>query len=1439
VWRPELDDGSRVEQLMGGHNYTTDGEYWRLTTVDGTQYYFGQNRRFAGDRETFGAQVVPVYSNHAGEPCYRGGFADSSCWHGYRWNLDYVVDPRGNTMRTFYRKIVGVYGHNNGQGTARYDITAAPTSIEYGTRADDDASVKAPMKVDFSTDNRCVTSGCQRDVPWDQFCDPATESASCLMTHPAFWTHLGLTAITTRVWSQSDGVYRDVDRWDLTHSYPDPGDGMSPSWWLDTVTHTGLAGAAPVAEPATRFWAVNLHNRVDWGEVGVPPLNYHRISVITSGSGRQTEIVYSQPECNRWDLPAAHNNAKRCFPQHFQQPGQPSGFAWFHKYVVNQIVDRDLVGGAPALEYAYTYSTEGTDTSVLWGFDQAEVTPVERRSWSTFRGYSMVTTTAGAGGGGPRQVTKSLFYRGLSNDRTDRGDETRVASIISSDQSVVADLPMLAGMLREEITVDNGAIAATTIHDPYGWVTATRSRPWQAGNQKAHRVREVATRARTRINTVNAWRSTEVRTGYNDYGLPTTVKDFGDSSNNNANADDDICTVTGYARNTGTYLIDYPAEATTRAGTDCSSGQRLAVTGSYYDGATSHGGAPTRGLPTTAFVLTSADPEGWATSRTGYDAYGRVTSTTDARGHTSSTVYTPAVGRPATVRGTNPLGHETSTSLDPVRGQPVRVTDPNGKVTTAAYDALGRLVKLWRPGRDPAAAPDVEYGYLLRNDGANVVTAKTLGPTGAQIASYELFDGLMRPRQTQKPGPAAHGGRIVADTGYDSRGLAVKAAAFHATGAPGDQLVGYADVDAPSQTRTSYDQQGRVAAEQLWSRNVMKWQTGYDYDGDRSTVYPPSGGASTTVVDAHGRPTALHQYPTSNASGTPDTTRYGYDRVGNLVSLTDPAGNRTGYGYDLAGRRVSASDPDSGKSTSVFSAAGDLLSTVDGRGQKMSFEYDPLGRVTSRWAGDVGTGSRLASFVFDTVAKGQPTSATRYDNGAEYVTGVTGYTDDYQPAGQIWSIPLAEGVLAGSYSLAMTYNPYTRAPATVSCPARHDLPAETLSYGYDDLGAPTTLAGVTSYVSATGYTRLGQLAERVSGAGRLRREYSYDEATGRLTSITAKTPTASGTWQTVQQAGYSYTPTGDITSITDGTDGQSQCYRYDPWHRLTEAYTAGDDCTADPAAGTVAGSGKYPYWTSWTFDTAGRRTTEVHRTTGAATTRTYTYPAVGAARPHAMTGITRTGTNTGTDSFDYDPAGNMSSHTLNGVRSDYTTNPEGRFAGADVHAPAGKQETRHLYDANGALLIRRDPAGTTLHAAGQEFKTRHRRGGLYPLLRPWRRDRGRAHRRRAHPARPQPPGQRHDRRQHHHRRGDQTLVHPLRRRPGHHRLAHQPGLPQQTNQPIHRTDRHGRPRIRPTPGRVHQPRPTHQPGRPTHPQPLHLQRPQPHHADGPVRPCLL
>src|SRR6266545_2919109 len=636
-------------------------------------------------------------------------------------------------------------------------------------------------------------------------------------------------------------------------------------------------------------------------------------------------------------------------------------------------------------------------------------------------------------------------------------------------------------------------------------------------------------------------------------------------------------------------MINYPAQVLT---TDCAptlgDADYLAGTDLYYDWL-GWGVTPTRGLVTGTNALASVvgGVRTWKqATRANYDTNGRVTSAYDGLDRRTQTIYTPVSGGPVTqVQTINPLGHVTTTTIDPGHSVPTRVVDPNTRTTEAAYDPLGRLTKVWLPGTPTTATPDLEYGYTLRASGANAVTTKKLGPNGNQITSITLFDGRLRPRQTQTPAPQANGGRMVTDTGYDARGLTVKASVFwNTTSGPTDTLVGFADTDVANQQRSSYDNLERPTVDALWSRNTLKWQTATGYDGDRTTLTPPAGGTATTAItNAEGKTVELRQHLTGTPSGAYQASTYSYDRLSRLTGLADPAGNAWTTSYDLRGRVTRTVDPDKGATTMTYDDAGQLLTTTDARTITLSRTYDALGRQTALWQGNVDTG----------------------------------YDTRYRPLGSAVTIPPVEGSLAGTWTTTASYK-VDGSPATVTYPAAAGLAAETVSYTYDNTGAALTAVGQDTYIAATTYHPWGDANQRILGSGtkRVRVTTTIDEATRRLTTNQTHTEnqTTPGTWVERLTETYDYDPAGNIKSINEtsaGTTISNQCLSYDPLRQLLEAWTTtATACQSAPSQAVVGGPD--PYWASYRYDTVGNRTLQVSHAATGDTTRSYSYPAPGA-----------------------------------------------------------------------------------------------------------------------------------------------------------------------------------------------------------------------------------
>ncbi|NES16576.1 MULTISPECIES: VCBS repeat-containing protein, partial [Micromonospora] len=283
---------------------TGDDEYWKVTTTDGTQYFFGRSRLpswTSGKRETLSQWTVPVFANHSGEPCFTtAGFASSYCNQAWRWNLDYVVDRHGNSMAYFYdreRAKVGLNG--NASTVSDYDRGGRLVRVEYGMRAGSElATTTPPAQVTFSYAERCLsscwsgttwasspTTANWPDTPWDLDCTAAPCSSNL---SPSFWTSRRLTGVTTQVWSGSGTTYNTVDQWDFTHQFPSTGNGTSPVLWLASITHTGKANGGSIALPSVTFGGTRFDQRADYDPNGTmaQPRKY-RITTVSTETGGQ------------------------------------------------------------------------------------------------------------------------------------------------------------------------------------------------------------------------------------------------------------------------------------------------------------------------------------------------------------------------------------------------------------------------------------------------------------------------------------------------------------------------------------------------------------------------------------------------------------------------------------------------------------------------------------------------------------------------------------------------------------------------------------------------------------------------------------------------------------------------------------------------------------------------------------------------------------------------------------------------------------------------------------------------------------------------------------------------------------------------------------------------------------------------------------------------
>ncbi|MEV0152205.1 RHS repeat-associated core domain-containing protein [Micromonospora sp. NPDC050686] len=1259
-WFTANGDGSTVELKKNTAlaNGDADGEYWVVTTRDGTKYHFGLNRlpgwsdngSAADDPVTNSVLTVPVYGNHPDEPCYQGTGTDkwktSSCTQGWRWSLDYVEDIHGNAMSFWWAKEKNWYAKNfNFKAPVEYDRAGYLTRIDYGQRRDSLFSAEAPARVRFEVAERCYAEGglaCTDanfaakdpgkyriwyDTPADLRCESGKK---CWNAGPSFFSRKRLDKISTSAQRRTDTTARQVvDEYQLKQSFPILRTGPNTALWLESVTRTGYGRNgttdAKVTLNPVRFEpnVEDMPNRVKRDHR--PGFSRLRIARVINEYGGETVITYQQPtgDCasgtglpGKEDTAELKANTRLCYPSFWHPDPDAEQIDWFHKYVVESVEELPNVDGAFSTLTRYAYAKAG------WKLAEQEFTKKSTRTWSQFAGFEQTTVITGADDpaiGSKRTKAVTRYFRGM-------GDAVSMKDVTGAE--IAKDREPFAGRVAEELTYANADDADTnwltrSVTFPAAQLLASRTRDDGLSPLEAWRVTEPRQVSYTKSSgtgdDTRTSRSVETKTTFETtYGLPTQIESLGDTGK----AGDESCTFLEYQHRTDKNLIGLTSQVRTSP-TTCtaatfdnlktlSSATRVAYDSQPYGTALD---ATTRGLATQTWSL-KGDGSGFQNEgTTGFDSIGRVVSGTDPDGKTSTITYTPSTGQAFSVTEQNSLGHKQVQELDPGRAVSVKTTDLNNRVSEAKFDPLGRLVEGWAPGRTPstAAMPDFKAEYATPVGKPPYVTTFSRGHDNKIQTSVTLYDGLGRERQSQDE--ATGGGRLITDTLYNSSGEVWQTNnAYFAEGSPvGTLFTPLADTAVPNATRYTYDGLGRVLQEMPVLRGVDTPARAitYTYGADNSSVINPTGAASYRLfTDALGRTTRVDTFKDAGRSEF-TSMRYEYEARGLLAKAThsaDPTRPWT-WTYDQRGRMETATDPDNGTSRTTYDHRDRQLTATNARNVTIWNSYDELSRPVQQRLGG-STGTVLADFRYDTApgGKGLPASATRYTDGLPYTQTVGGYTNDYQPTSTTLTLPQSIADtwgLRSSYRYDYTYTD-TGVPESVTVPAVGSLGAEKILVRYTKDGLPLSVSGNNWYGSETVYSPYGQVLRSTLGAQpyRVWTMASYDDASGALTDQqvyreqTGDKAIVSG--NLVSHRSYWYDNAGNVTSIRERSLGieERQCFRYDTVGQLTTAWTAKDQasCQADPAGTTVAaGPDGAGYWQQYEYDLLGNRSKLVEK----------------------------------------------------------------------------------------------------------------------------------------------------------------------------------------------------------------------------------------------------
>jgi RHS repeat-associated protein len=556
----------------------------------------------------------------------------------------------------------------------------------------------------------------------------------------------------------------------------------------------------------------------------------------------------------------------------------------------------------------------------------------------------------------------------------------------------------------------------------------------------------------------------------------------------------------------------------------------------------------------------------------GYDAAGRRTSTTDARGYITTIDY-DALGNPVRQIDPGPSGPGGVWIAEYDRvGEQLASVDPNGARIEATYDDLGRRVTETVIERKPTTA--VHTTKLTYNNAGMLLT--TVDPRGkttkyAPNAAGEVISATDPAQNTTK-------------RTYDLAGRPLRV------------------TDATdNSTETSFDLAGRpIEVKDLNSSGTTLRSTtfGYDLAGNQISQTSAEQHTIRQSFDALNRPVTL----TEPVSGSEEiVTRFGYDSNGARTKLTDGRGNTTWTTYNSLGLVEKVIEPATTQHpneadrtwTYGYDKAGNNTSIHQPGGVQITRAYDHLGRLTQE--NGSGGSAATAQRTFDYDPAGQLTTAGDYTleyNDRGLLTKLAQPTSQpvtmaYDESGNLTQRVDAAGTAAFTWDdanrVATASDPVTGRTWTYGYDKVNRVesltstnPANTQTFGYDDLGRATsqilTSSTGTELAKITyGWDKDDNLTTKtttgLAGAGA--NSYTYDHA-NRLTSWTAPGGAVTA---------YEWDASGNRTKAGDKT------FTYDERNRLLSG--DGTDYSYTPR-GTLATSTKAGATTNHTFDAFDR-----------------------------------------------------------------------------------------------------------------------------------------------------------------------------------------------------------------------------------------------------------
>ncbi|WP_158301673.1 RHS repeat-associated core domain-containing protein [Paenibacillus mesophilus] len=699
-------------------------------------------------------------------------------------------------------------------------------------------------------------------------------------------------------------------------------------------------------------------------------------------------------------------------------------------------------------------------------------------------------------------------------------------------------------------------------------------------------------------------------------------------------------------------------------------------------------------------------PDGGGTSYT-YDKLGRKLSETGALGNTKAYRYN-AFGQEKTA--TDPYGNTVESKYD-LNGNLVSVKDKRGSVTLFKYDANKRMTEKRTP-LDLDASGSVIYSiesYAYDSIG-NIVKKSLTGTNDRAFVreqTYTYFDNNLLHTSADSSG-------AVTTNGYDKNGNLVRTEKLRdASEADVEKLV--YDIRNRLVKRIRLVDQADLAGAADWPNlpflrdaeapGKIQVITGYEYDalGNRIKEYDPRAYAEQDTANRE-QYAVSYTYDALNRvdkvirkyGGTDVYQQYAYDEVGNRISMRNERGFETKYTYDRMNRVLTMTDPEQHTFTYGYDLAGNKVTETNAKGHTMTYGYDQLNRLVTvtdpynkvvtrnvldvngnavkkidavgyqsansdeeryGWTYTYDLANRLVRVLDpELAAKNKPELSTwtyRYNPAGEKIkeTNALGHSTSYayDGAGRLLQVTDPQGVsVAYSYDRAGNKTGMT------------DGRGKATSYTYGAFGLLRSATDPTRKPIVYRYNLALSVAEMTDRNGN-HTVYAYDNRN----LLTSRSVTETG-----DSIGYGYDEAGNRISMTD-TSGTSS-YAYDKNNRLLRI--------------TKDGVARITY----TYDAVGNIET-VTDSTGFTTSYTYD-------KSSRLETVTFQGKVT---TYQYDDNGNRKAIVYGGgVTEQYEFDRNSRLIGLTNKKPDSSvlSSYRYTYDEAGQQTSKTDSFGTTDYA---------------------------------------------------------------------------------------------------------------------------------------------